>query len=69
VTNPAEQEPIRILQIYDPEKQKQFAHFTVQDRLEWLEAINQLYWQARLGRESSSPATPANDVLHDRPKP
>jgi hypothetical protein len=40
--------PNRILQIYDPEKQRQFAHFSAQDRLEWLAAINELYWQARL---------------------
>jgi hypothetical protein len=39
-------EPKRILQIYDAEKQRQFEHFTAQDRLEWLAAINQLYWEA-----------------------
>ena len=37
-------EPERILQIYDREKQAQFKNMTPHDRLEWLEAINKLYW-------------------------
>ena len=37
-------EPKRILQIYDREKQAQFKNLSAHDLLEWLAAINQLYW-------------------------
>lgn len=48
-------EPKRVLQIYDAEKQKQFAHFTAKDRLEWLESINELYWSVALRNLKASP--------------
>ena len=40
------EQPERVLQFYDAEKQRQFAHFSAEDRLDWLAAINELYWQA-----------------------
>jgi len=43
-------EPRRVLQIYDAEKQRQFAHFSAEDKLNWLAAINELYWAAKLRR-------------------
>jgi len=39
-----------VLQIYDAEKQRQFAHFSAEDKLNWLAAINELYWAAKLRR-------------------
>lgn len=48
-------EPKRVLQIYDAEKQKQFAHFTAKDRLEWLESITELYWSVTLQNVRPSP--------------
>jgi len=44
-------EPVRILQIYDPAKQVQFKDMTPHDRLEWLEAINKLYWAGIASRK------------------
>jgi hypothetical protein len=51
MTDSTPSERWRILQIYDPEQQKQFSHFSPQDRLEWLASINQLYWQGRMNAE------------------
>ncbi len=48
-------EPKRILQIYDREKQAQFKDMTPHDRLEWLQAINQLYWAGVASRQQSTP--------------
>ena len=39
-------EPKRILQIYDPVAQSAFQSWSAKDKLEWLEAINRLYWAA-----------------------
>jgi len=36
--------PERGLQIYSAKQQLQFKHFTPIQRLEWLAAINELYW-------------------------
>jgi hypothetical protein len=44
-------EPERMLQIYDPQKQAQFKNMTPHDRLEWLDAINQLYWAGVTARQ------------------
>jgi hypothetical protein len=44
-------EPERILQIYDPEKQAEFKNMTPHDRLEWLDAINRLYWAGVAARK------------------
>jgi hypothetical protein len=44
-------EPKRILQKYVAEKQRQFEHFTAENRLEWLQAINRLYWEAQVSRQ------------------
>ena len=45
-------EPRRILQLYDREKQAQFKDMTPAARLEWLDAINQLYWAGVRSRQS-----------------
>ena len=44
-------EPERILQLFDAEKQAQFKDLTALDRLEWLAAINQLYWAGVAARQ------------------
>jgi len=36
--------PVRGLQLYSAKRQEQFKHFTPLQRLEWLAAINELYW-------------------------
>jgi hypothetical protein len=46
-------DPVRVLQIYDPVQQEQFKNMTPHDRLEWLEAINQLYWAGVAARKQS----------------
>jgi hypothetical protein len=49
-------EPRRILQIYDPIQQEQFKEMTVQEKFEWLEAINRLYWLGERFRQQPPPA-------------
>ena len=44
-------EPRRILQIYDAAAQIQFKGMTPAARLEWLGAINRLYWVGVLSRQ------------------
>jgi hypothetical protein len=44
------------LRLYVPEQQRQFELFSAQDRLEWLEAIDQLYWAAAFRRETKPQA-------------
>ncbi len=39
-------QPRRVLQIYNAKAQATFRNWTAQDKLEWLEAINRLYWAA-----------------------
>ncbi len=53
-----ERDPIRGVQIFDAEAQKQFDHMSMKDRLQWLQAINELYWKARIGRETEKAAEP-----------
>ena len=52
-------EPERILQIYDADQQVQFKGMTPHDRLEWLAAINELYWAGVAARQNSGSALPA----------
>lgn len=47
-------DPRRLLQIYDPQAQINFQSWTAKDKLEWLEAINQLYWAGRVQSGSST---------------
>lgn len=46
-------EPRRVLQLYSPEKQAEFAEFTPADRLRWLDEIRDLYWAADAARRSA----------------
>jgi len=48
--------PQRILQIYDPESQANFRGWSLLDKLEWLEAINRLYWAGRLQKRQEKAA-------------
>jgi hypothetical protein len=49
--------PRRILQIYDRAKQAQFKNMTALLRLEWLEAINKLYWAGMIARQKKKKVT------------
>ena len=52
---PAFPEPRRVLQIYNADAQKAFCRWSAKDKLEWLEAINKLYWAGVMSPNQKKP--------------
>jgi hypothetical protein len=42
-----EREPRRIVQMFDPLAQAAYKDWTPKQKLDWLQAINKMYWAAR----------------------
>lgn len=49
-------EPVRVLQIYSPEKNAEFAGMGPAQRLAWLDEVRALYFQAAAARAAAPPA-------------
>ena len=56
-------EPRRILQIFDPVAQEAYRDWSAKDKLEWLEAIQKLYWAAIAQQTAPQP-----EMVRDKDK-
>lgn len=50
-------EPLRVLQIFSPQKNAEFAGMGPAERLAWLDEVRALYFQAAASRAAARPPT------------